>query len=53
MASRERSALTTIKWLVNQCAEKDLTDGLDDEIAAVVNHIGAQGTAAFGRIGAR
>ena len=53
MASRQRSALTTIKWLVNQCAEKDLTDGLDDEIAAVVNHIGAQGTAAFGQIGAR
>jgi enoyl-CoA hydratase/carnithine racemase len=53
LASRQRSAVTTIKRLVNAGSAQDLPDGLDDEITAVVDHIDAQGTGAFGQIGAR
>ena len=46
LAGRQRSAVTEIKRLLR--AECGLVQGLEDEIDAVVAHIGQQGMAAFG-----
>jgi enoyl-CoA hydratase/carnithine racemase len=51
LAARQRDAVTAIKRLVHP--EKPLAEGLDDEIDAVVAHIGADDLAAFGKLGAR
>lgn len=56
MAGRERSALFTIKRLVNSGLRKPLAAGLDDELVAVVDHIsqgaGRNGASAFSQRGA-
>ena len=56
MAGRERSALVTIKGLVGAGLHTSLATGLDDELAAVVNHIsqgaGRNGASAFSQRGA-
>ena len=56
MAGRERSALMAIKRLVVSGMQKPLATGLDDELAAVVNHIsqgaGRNGASAFSQRGA-
>lgn len=56
MAGRERSALLTIKRLVNSGLRKPLAAGLDDELVAVVDHIsqgaGRNGASAFSQRGA-
>jgi enoyl-CoA hydratase/carnithine racemase len=51
LAARQRDAVTAIKRLVHP--EKRLAEGMDDEIDAVVAHIGADDLAAFGKLGAR
>lgn len=55
MAGRERSALVAIKALVVSGLRKPLADGLDDELAAVVDHIsrgaGRNGASAFSQRG--
>jgi enoyl-CoA hydratase/carnithine racemase len=52
LASRDRSAVTTIKKLVRSSGRKSLAQGLDDEIAAVVAHIIDRGVDEFRRVGA-
>jgi hypothetical protein len=45
--------VVAIKRLVHAGLEKSPAAGLDDEIDAVVAHIGADDLAAFGKLGAR
>jgi enoyl-CoA hydratase/carnithine racemase len=52
LAGRDRAAVTTIKKLVAGANQKALSQGLDDEIAAVVDHISRRGVAEFRRVGA-
>jgi enoyl-CoA hydratase/carnithine racemase len=53
LAGRERSAVTAIKRLASASQDLPMPVGLDDEIAAVVEHISRQDVAVFGQIGAR
>jgi enoyl-CoA hydratase/carnithine racemase len=52
LAARDRAAVTTIKKLVGGAQHKSLAQGLDDEIAAVVEHITEHGVDEFKRVGA-
>jgi enoyl-CoA hydratase/carnithine racemase len=51
LAGRDRAAVTTIKKLVRQAREQSLSQGLDDEISAVVAHITRHGVDEFSRVG--
>lgn len=51
LAGRDRTAVATIKKLVG-CAHQQPPQGLDDEIAAVVEHITDHGVDEFRRVGA-
>jgi enoyl-CoA hydratase/carnithine racemase len=51
LAGRDRAVLTTIKKLVGGTHQKSLSQGLDDEIAAVVEHISRRGVDEFRRVG--
>jgi enoyl-CoA hydratase/carnithine racemase len=51
LAGRDRVAVTTIKKLVRQAREQSLSQGLDDEISAVVAHITRHGVDEFSRVG--
>jgi enoyl-CoA hydratase/carnithine racemase len=51
LASRDRAAVTTIKNLVGGAGQQSLSQGLDDEIDAVVAHITKHGVDAFSRVG--
>lgn len=53
LAARQRGAVVAIKRLVHVSLEKPPAVGLDDEIDAVVAHIGADDLAPFGKLGAR
>jgi enoyl-CoA hydratase/carnithine racemase len=52
LADRDRAAVTTIKKLVGRTHQHALAQGLDDEIAAVVEHISRRGVDEFRRVGA-
>jgi enoyl-CoA hydratase/carnithine racemase len=52
LACRDRAAVTTIKKLVAGANQQSPSQGLDDEIAAVVEHIRRRGVGEFRRIGA-
>jgi enoyl-CoA hydratase/carnithine racemase len=52
LASRDRNAVTTIKKLVRGAGQQLLTQGLDDEIAAVVAHITGHGVDELRKVGA-
>jgi enoyl-CoA hydratase/carnithine racemase len=52
LADRDRAAVTTIKKLVGRAHQHSLAQGLDDEIAAVVEHISRRGVDEFRRVGA-
>jgi enoyl-CoA hydratase/carnithine racemase len=47
LAGRDRAAVTTIKKLLGRAHQQPLAQGLDDEIAAVVEHITAHGVDEF------
>ncbi|HEY2450041.1 MAG TPA: enoyl-CoA hydratase/isomerase family protein, partial [Mycobacterium sp.] len=51
LAGRDRAAVTTVKKLVRQAREQSLSQGLDDEIGAVVAHISRHGVDEFSRVG--
>jgi enoyl-CoA hydratase/carnithine racemase len=51
LAGRDRAAVTTIKRLVRDARQRPLSDGLDDEISAVVAHITRHGVDEFSRVG--
>ena len=51
LAGLDRTAVTTIKKLVRDPRARSLSQGLDDEINAVVGHITRQGVGEFSRIG--
>jgi enoyl-CoA hydratase/carnithine racemase len=51
LAGRDRAAMTTIKKLVGRAQQQPLDQGLDDEIAAVVEHISRRGIDEFRRVG--
>ncbi len=51
LASRNRAAVTTIKKLVGGAGQQSLSQGLDDEIDAVVAHITKHGVDEFSRVG--
>jgi enoyl-CoA hydratase/carnithine racemase len=51
LAGRDRTAVTTIKKLVRDPRALSLSQGLDDEINAVVGHITRQRVGEFSRIG--
>jgi enoyl-CoA hydratase/carnithine racemase len=51
LAGRDRAAVTMIKKLVGGTQQQPLAEGLDDEIAAVVEHISGRGIAEFRRVG--
>ncbi len=51
LASRNRAAVTTIKKLVGGAGQRSLSQGLDDEIDAVVAHITKHGVDEFSRVG--
>jgi enoyl-CoA hydratase/carnithine racemase len=51
LASRDRTALRTIKTLAGRAGQRSLSAGLDDEIDAVVAHITSHGVGEFSRIG--
>jgi enoyl-CoA hydratase/carnithine racemase len=52
LAGRDRAAATTIKKLVAGTHQQSLSQGLGDEIAAVIQHIIGRGVDEFGRVGA-
>lgn len=52
LAGRDRATVTTIKKLVGSNHQQSLAQGLDDEIAAVVEHIIGRGVDQFKRVGA-
>jgi enoyl-CoA hydratase/carnithine racemase len=51
LASRDRAAVTTIKKLVGGAGRHSLSQGLDDEIDAVVAHITKHGVDEFSQVG--
>jgi enoyl-CoA hydratase/carnithine racemase len=51
LAGRDRAAVTTIKRLVRDARQRPLSQGLDDEISAVVAHITRHGVDEFSRVG--
>jgi enoyl-CoA hydratase/carnithine racemase len=51
LAGRDRAAVTTIKKLVGAARQRSLSQGLDDEIDAVVAHITRHGVDGFNRVG--
>jgi enoyl-CoA hydratase/carnithine racemase len=51
LAGRDRAAATTIKKLVGGTRQRSLSQGLDDEISAVVAHITKHGVDEFSRVG--
>jgi hypothetical protein len=51
LAGRDRAAVTAIKRLVGGASQGSLSDGLDDEITAVVAHITRHGVDEFSRVG--
>ncbi|MGC1152857.1 MAG: enoyl-CoA hydratase/isomerase family protein [Mycobacterium sp.] len=51
LAGRDRPAVTTIKKLVRDARTRSLSEGLDDEIAAVVAHVTRRGVDEFSRVG--
>jgi enoyl-CoA hydratase/carnithine racemase len=51
LAGRDRAAVTTIKKLVRDAGQQSLSQGLDDEISAVVAHITRCGVDEFSRVG--
>src|ERR1700730_1364996 len=51
LAGRDRAAVTTIKKLVVSAGQRSLSQGLDDEINAVVAHINRHGIDEFNRVG--
>jgi enoyl-CoA hydratase/carnithine racemase len=51
LAGRDRPAMTTIKKLVRDAGKRSLSEGLDDEITAVVAHITRRGVDEFSRVG--
>jgi enoyl-CoA hydratase/carnithine racemase len=52
LAGRDRTAVTTIKKLVGGTHRQSLAQGLEDEIAAVVEHITDHGVDEFRQVGA-
>ena len=50
LAERDRAAVTTIKKLVGDARQRPLSQGLDDEISAVVVHITTRGVDEFSRV---
>jgi len=52
LAGRDRTAVATIKKLVRRAPQQPLAHGLDEEIAAVVEHITGHGVDEFRRVGA-
>jgi enoyl-CoA hydratase/carnithine racemase len=50
LAERDRAAVTTIKKLVGDARQRPLSQGLDDEITAVVAHITSRGVDEFSRV---
>jgi enoyl-CoA hydratase/carnithine racemase len=51
LAGRGRAAVTTIKRLVGGTGQRSVSQGLDDEISAVVAHITKHGVDEFSRVG--
>ena len=51
LAERDRAAVATIKGLVSGTRQRSLSQGLDDEIGAVVAHITKHGVDEFNRLG--
>jgi enoyl-CoA hydratase/carnithine racemase len=51
LAGRDRAAVTTIKKLIGSARQRSLSDGLDDEITAVVAHITRRGVDEFSQVG--
>jgi enoyl-CoA hydratase/carnithine racemase len=51
LAGRDRAAATAIKKLVGSARQRSLSQGLDDEINAVVAHITRHGVDEFSRVG--
>jgi enoyl-CoA hydratase/carnithine racemase len=51
LAGRDRAAVTTIKRLVGGTGQRSVSQGLDDEISAVVAHICKHGVDEFSRVG--
>jgi enoyl-CoA hydratase/carnithine racemase len=51
LAGRDRAAVTAIKKLVRDPRPRSLSQGLDDEISAVVGHISGRGVDEFSRVG--
>jgi enoyl-CoA hydratase/carnithine racemase len=51
LAGRDRAAVTTIKRLVASAGQRPLSQGLGDEISAVVAHISGHGVDEFSRVG--
>jgi enoyl-CoA hydratase/carnithine racemase len=51
LAGRDRAAVTSIKRLVGDAGRQSLSDGLDDEITAVVRHISTRGIDEFSKVG--
>lgn len=51
LAGHDRAAVTTIKRLVSGTRQRSLSQGLDDEISAVVAHITRHGVDEFNRLG--
>jgi enoyl-CoA hydratase/carnithine racemase len=51
LAGRDRAAVTTIKRLVGGARQRSLSEGLDEEISAVVAHITRRGVDEFSRVG--
>jgi enoyl-CoA hydratase/carnithine racemase len=51
LAGRDRAAVTTIKRLVGGIRQRSLSQGLDEEISAVVAHITKHGVDEFSRVG--
>ncbi|MGC2677821.1 MAG: enoyl-CoA hydratase/isomerase family protein, partial [Mycobacterium sp.] len=51
LAGRDRPAVRTIKRLVRDARKRSLSEGLDDEITAVVAHITRRGVDEFSRVG--
>jgi enoyl-CoA hydratase/carnithine racemase len=51
LAGRDRAAVTTIKRLVGGARQRSLSEGLDDEISAVVAYISRHGVDEFSRVG--
>jgi enoyl-CoA hydratase/carnithine racemase len=51
LAGRDRAAVITIKKLVGAARQRALSQGLDDEIDAIVAHVSKHGVDEFNRVG--